>query len=434
MSEKPRILILTLSFGAGHISAAQAVAAEFEKQIPTADVRTIDTLKNCSLCFRAFYVWTYWAMIRRAPRLWNKFFAARVERRDEQTAPVWMWRRGCRKVFEEINTFQPQIIVAAEVGACEIAVIARREKLTNAEIVNVITDFEAEPIWVKPEISAFAVASEKVKKQLENWGANAEKIAVCGIPLNASFSEIHDVNKTKSHFDLDSRPIVLLMGGGMGPTRMDEVAARLLEKGADLQIVALPAKDAKAKAALNKLQNSPTVSLRVINWMNSIAGLMQAADILATKPGGLTLSEAAACGVPLVLFDSIPGPEVQNAQWFVGQGAGIQTNGSDETASEILRLLKNQSERARMSENVKMLAQIGASEKIVGLVTDALERSPILKNNSPPSKRFSAYRKMFLASRQAEARKAKLIWKQAEIKSGESEKNFKITGLRTEIK
>ena len=187
-------------------------------------------------------------MIRRAPRLWNKFFAARVERRDEQTAPIWMWQRGCRKVFEEIKTFQPQIIVAAEVGACEIAVIARREKFTKAEIINVITDFEAEPIWVKPEVSAFAVANEKVKKQLENWGANAEKIAVCGIPLNASFSEIHNINKTKSHFDLDNRPIVLLMGGGMGPTRMDEVAARLLEMGADLQIVALPAKDAKAQS------------------------------------------------------------------------------------------------------------------------------------------------------------------------------------------
>ena len=132
MNEKPRILVLTLSFGAGHISAAQSVASEFQKQIPECEVRLIDALENCSLAFKAFYVWTYWAMIRYAPRVWEKFFNSRIERDDKQTAPVWIWKKGCRKVFDEIRSFQPHLIVAAEVGASEIAVIARRENITNA--------------------------------------------------------------------------------------------------------------------------------------------------------------------------------------------------------------------------------------------------------------------------------------------------------------
>ncbi len=406
MSEQPRILILTLSFGAGHISAAQAVVADLQRQIPGADLRIIDALENCSLLFRAFYVWTYWAMIRYAPRIWNKFFHARLERGDEQTAPVRVWKSGCRKVFAEIENFQPDAIIACEVGASEIAVIARRSNLTNAAIVNVITDYEAEPIWVKPEISAYTVAAETVKKQLESWGAKSESIEVCGIPLDASFSETHDVNKTKARFDLDARPSVLLMGGGMGPTRMDEVAARLLEKGENLNIVALPGKDKRAKAALEKLQNTKTVSLRVINWTNEVAALMRAADILATKPGGVTLSEAAACGVPMVLFDAIPGPETANAARFAVAEAAVNAHGSDQTVSEILRLLGDRESLNRMAANVRKLARTDAANVIAKLVKEIIERSPERENVWQKSERMANYRKAFLLWREAEEKTA----------------------------
>ena len=373
MNAKPRILVLTLSFGAGHVSAAQSIVAELNKQLPECEVRLTDALENCSLPFRAFYVWTYWAMIRYAPRVWEKFFNSRVKRGDEQTAPVWIWKKSCKKVFDEIRKFQPDLIIAAEVGASEIAVIARREKLTNAAIVNVITDYEAEPIWVKPEISAYAVATESVKKQLQNWGANAEKIEVCGIPLNENFSRRHDADETRKRFNLDARPIVLLMGGGMGPTRMAEVAAHLLQIGKDLQIVALPAKDESAKAALGKLQSSESVSLHVIGWTNSIAELMQTARILATKPGGVTLSEAAACGVPLVLFDRIPGPEDANTARFVEAGAAISTENPQETAEEIVRLLNDDEKLRAMSSNCRKLARPDAVQRIVELARKKID-------------------------------------------------------------
>ena len=398
MNAKPRITVLTLSFGAGHVSAAQSVASEFQKQIPECEVRLIDALENCSLAFKAFYVWTYWAMIRYAPRVWEKFFNSRIERDDKQTAPVWIWKKGCRKVFDEIRNFQPDLIVAAEVGASEIAVIARRENLTNAPIVNVITDYEAEPIWVKPEISAYAVATESVEKQLENWGANAEKIEVCGIPLNESFARKHDANETRKQFNLDARPIVLLMGGGMGPTRMAEVAAHLLQSGKDLQIVALPAKDKKAQAALGKLQNSLTVSLHVIGWTNAVAELMQTAQILATKPGGVTLSEAVACALPLVLFDRIPGPEDANTARFVEAGAALSTENPQETAEEIVRLLRDDEKLRAMAFNCRKLARPNSVKRIVELARKTINL-PLVKNHA--AEIFKPFRKFSITGAQS---------------------------------
>lgn len=433
MRNAPRILILTLSFGAGHVSAARNVIGEFQKQIPEADLRLLDALESCSLPFRAFYVWTYWAMIRYAPRVWERIFAARVRRRDEQTAPVWMWRKGCRKVFDEIRKFQPDLIVAAEVGACEIAVIARRENLTNASIVSVITDFEAEPIWVKSEVSAFAVAIEEVKKQLENWGAGAEKIKVCGIPLSASFAEKHDANKIKTQFDLDERPTVLLMGGGMGPTRMDEVAAHLLENGKDLHIVALPAKDEKAKAALEKLQSTETVSLRVVGWTSLIAELMQTAKILATKPGGLTLSEAAVCGLPLVLFDQIPGPEEANAARFIEAGAAVLTKDSRETAFEILRLLREGEKLQAMSANCRALARPNAAREIVELALRKMNLSNGENEIRFPPKKLSVSRRAIAVWQKLKRQENFFNFLPFESKRKKSVENFKQSSPEVKI-
>src|SRR5947209_17793261 len=133
-----RVLVLTLSFGSGHVRAARALAEELSRQQPRAEVRVLDALEGCRLAFRAGYVWPYWAMVRYAPALWERFFAARSARMDEQTAPAWAFRRGCPQVFEEIGRFAPDIIVAAEVAACEMAAIARREGLTSARVVSVI--------------------------------------------------------------------------------------------------------------------------------------------------------------------------------------------------------------------------------------------------------------------------------------------------------
>ena len=75
-----RILVLTLSFGSGHLRAASAIAHELSEQVPGTEVYVLDALENCRWPFRALYVWPYWMMVRYAPRLWKKLFEARRSR------------------------------------------------------------------------------------------------------------------------------------------------------------------------------------------------------------------------------------------------------------------------------------------------------------------------------------------------------------------
>ena len=126
MEKLPRILILTLSFGSGHEQAARAVARELQRQSPEADVRVVDALADSLLLFRAGYVWPYWAMVRHVPALWKLIFARRKTKMAQHTAPGWAFRWGCPPVFKAISEFRPDTIIAAEVAACEMAVMAKR--------------------------------------------------------------------------------------------------------------------------------------------------------------------------------------------------------------------------------------------------------------------------------------------------------------------
>ncbi len=359
-----RIMVITLSFGSGHVTAARAVASAMSGESADCEIRVVDALEDCRLFFRMFYVWPYWAMIRFAPGLWKRFFTRRVSQQKAGTAPVWAWTLGCGSLFREIESFVPDMIVCCEVGACEIGVIARRKGLTNAALLNVITDFEAEPIWVQQEVSAYAVASDPVARQLREWGAPAESINVVGIPLNEKFRANTDIEEARTSLGLDGRSVVLLMGGGMGPTSMDLVAKGLLATGEGIQIVALPGKDERARRNLNELKSNGDTSLRVLDWTDDIAALMRMSDVLVTKPGGVTLAEAAVCGLPMVFFDAIPGPEETNARQFVDAGAARLTLSTGETVSAVTDLLRDKTTLNRMAENVSALARPNAAEQI----------------------------------------------------------------------
>src|SRR5947209_20596843 len=116
-----KVLVLTLSFGSGHVRAAEVVARELAQQAPGAEVRVVDALADCRALFRAGYVWPYWAMVRYAPTLWARFFNARAARMTEQTAPVRAFRYARPQLFKTIAELAPELIVAPEVAACELA-------------------------------------------------------------------------------------------------------------------------------------------------------------------------------------------------------------------------------------------------------------------------------------------------------------------------
>jgi processive 1,2-diacylglycerol beta-glucosyltransferase len=277
-------------------------------------------------------------------------------------------------VFRVIVEFAPDVIVAAEVAASEIAVLARRRGLTSAPIVNVVTDHHAEPAWVKREVFAYAVASEAVRDQLREWGARPEGVTVTGIPTAAEFRASSDAASTRLRYHIaHDVPLVVLMGGGMGPTRMDAIADALCASRRPLHVLAVAGRDRRAFATLSRLAHRYPDTLTVRAWIDDVGDVMKAASVLVTKPGGITTAEAAVCGVPMVMFDPIPGPEEHNASRVERTGAGILIRGTQDALAAIEGLLDDPSARAAMSARSAVSGTPAAADMVARLVGEAYD-------------------------------------------------------------
>jgi processive 1,2-diacylglycerol beta-glucosyltransferase len=408
-SRPRRVLILTASFGSGHVRAAHAVAEAIACQAPAADVRVVDILAEAWWFFRVLYVWPYWVMLRVRPSWWKSLYTKRQRRKNPRTAPGWLFRLGCSRVFASLAAFDPDVIVAAEVAAGEIASIARRRGLTFAPIVSVITDHHGEPTWVSPFVDRYAVADEAVAAQLEAWGVPPDRIDVCGIPTAATFQTTTDRTAVRRRYTVPAnRPLVLVMGGGMGPTRMDEIVRDLCAAGEPMHIVAVAGRDHRMRRRLDAIpesacgrdrarQPSPSygwsavalaeaetregaargggapralrnvVTVRVLGWTDDVSALMKTATVVVTKPGGVTTAEAAVCGRPVVFLKGIPGPEEHNAAWAVRSGGCLAPQGRRATTVAILQILRDEGLRASMIANARHRARPAAATAIAEL-------------------------------------------------------------------
>lgn len=371
-----RIFILTLSVGTGHIRAAEVLQRALYDCIDPVEVHLLDALKVAHSWFLMFYVRSYWWLLRSAPSLWRWLFERRQRKLHRATAPRWVFRHGCKKVLEQLKTFAPHLVIANEIGAVEIAALGKREGWFHAPILAVQTDFQTEPPWVQAEVDAYCVGSEEARSQLVNWGTSPNRILVCGIPIDPVFSLPQDRRELRQALGLDARrPVVLVMGGGMGPAPLDAIVSRLELCRFPLQVLVVAGHDRGIKRTLEQLRGKVTLDLHVFGWTDTIPQLMAVADILITKPGGLTAAEALSAGLPMIVTHPIPGPEERHVQYLVQQGVAVEAETPEEIPQAVTKLLSKPESLAEMSRRQKDLARPDSAHAIAQVAQALLEKS-----------------------------------------------------------
>ncbi|MGD0456977.1 MAG: glycosyltransferase [Terriglobia bacterium] len=383
-----RIFILTLSVGAGHVRAAEVVQRALYDCIDPVEVRLLDALKVARSWFLTLYVRPYWWLLRRAPGLWRWLFERRQKKLHSATAPRWVFRHGCREVLEQLKAYAPHLVIANEIGALEIAALGKREGWFYAPILAVQTDFQAEPPWVQPEVDVYCVASEEARSQLVHWGISPNRILVCGIPVDPVFGIPFDKTELLRALRLDGqRPIVLVMGGGMGPAPLDAIVESLELCGFPLQVLAVAGHNRTLRQALELLRRKVTLDLRVFGWVDTIPELMAVADLLITKPGGLTTAEALSAGLPMIVTHPIPGPEQRHVRYLEQQGVAVQAKTLEEIPQLVTRMLSKPENPAEMSRRQRDLSRPDAAHAIAQVGRALLEKSTYIDLLATPPSR-----------------------------------------------
>ena len=175
----------------------------------------------------------------------------------------------------------------------------------------------------------------------------------------------------------DDMPTLLVVGGGFGMGPVAEILAQLDKTEGHFQTLVVAGRNEELRQELAvKDFVHPT---RVIGFATNMHELMTVADLIITKPGGLTTSEALALGRPILILNPIPGQEAANSDFLLERGAAAKVNRAEDIPFKLQQML-NSKKLVEMGRAAKALGQPDAAEQICQQV---LER---FKKQSPKSK------------------------------------------------
>jgi processive 1,2-diacylglycerol beta-glucosyltransferase len=360
-----KILVLYASAGSGHKKAAEGILAALkargEKQVEIFDI--IDFMPFLAKkMYREGYILT----ISRMTRLWGILYYL------SDTPWLKLINVNLRKFINAITCFslirylvkqRPDVIVSTQFLASELVSYAKEKAGLKSKLITVVTDFGVHNFWITSKTDIYCCASESTKKILIEKGIPDREIKITGIPLDEKFTKPMDRNALLSEFGLKKDLMtVLIATGGIGVGPIEEIVSLLQS---DFQVLVVCGNN---KKLYQNLEQKKYPNVRLFGFVDYMQKLMKVADVLATKAGGLSVTEGLAMGLPLVFFYLIPGQEMINAQTLDSLGAGkIATKPSD-IRDFIMSLKKNPELLQKYRKQCLSLAKPHSTQEVISLV------------------------------------------------------------------
>ena len=393
-----RVLVLTSDTGGGHRSVSNALIAaagrhperdlelvDFDPFVPMSpDLLEEDAVDSLAPFDRL--VGLYSAVIIHAPWLWGWAFRASDNALGLRVFLALYGGRVRRRIETAIERLDADAVVSVHPLVNHVVARARaRLGRPRMPLTTVITDLvDVHRWWVTPEVDQYVVGSDIAAGRLLDLGIPPHKVNVLGIPIRAEFGATNVAARDmRRRLGLDEDlATILLMGGGAGAGRLPQTARAIAglagRRGVPrFQLVILTGRNRRARIDL-EAQRWP-VPTSIYGLMSNIVDFMTAADVVVTKPGSLTVSEALAVGRPLVLGRPLPGQEEGNVPYVVDAGAGLAYRSPAEAAEAVAYLLHDPAARWEMGQRAARLSRSRAAERTLDVIQSTLLRAEVAR-------------------------------------------------------
>ena len=361
-----KLLILSVSAGHGHVRAAQALEAAVAAMPPHQAVH-IDAMNFVAAGFRKVYTDWYIHLVNRAPEVWS-YLHARTDT-TPHTATSQRLRRGLERLsagalLREIRRERPDAVICTHFLPAELLMRERARGRITCPVWLQVTDYDLHNMWLVPGMAGYFAATEEVAFRLRARGIDSSLIHVTGIPVMPAFA---DAPLPVEGLDA-TRPVLLMVSGGAGVGDLASMVERVLGVASECQIVAVAGRNAATRAALDALASRHAGRVVPVGFTNEMHRLMASADLVVTKPGGLTISECMALGKPMLLISPIPGQEEHNASFLLEAGAAWLAYDAIGLELKIARLMSDRGKLAAMAAASHALGKPHAARDVLRLV------------------------------------------------------------------
>jgi processive 1,2-diacylglycerol beta-glucosyltransferase len=336
---KKRILLLSEGFGTGHTQAAHALSVSLRRLSPDVQTRVLELGAFLHPTLARIIFSAYRKTIVSNPQIYG--FVYRKHRKSlNGLTGLALHRIFYSQTLAVIKQLKPDTIVCTHPFPSAVVSRLKRAGL-SVPLCTVITDYAAHGLWISPEVNKYFVSTDEVKQHLLQSGVPDHRVEVTGIPVHPDFWKQHDKDELLLRFGLKRIPTILVMGGGWGLGQREDMLAHMVRWRDKLQFIFCLGNNEKALA---RLAGNPTFhhpNIHLFGYTREIDKLMDVADLLITKPGGVTCAEGMAKGLPMLFYTPIPGHEEENCHYFTRQGLGAQIQSLDTLDCWFARLLDN---------------------------------------------------------------------------------------------
>lgn len=305
-------LILTTSTGQGHNAAASAVSESLNAlgcETEIIDVLSIGK-RNISPNISSFYS----SLVNHAPLIFGALYGiGDAVSSNKRHSPIYYLNALYSDNLEKIlNESTPDVIVCTHIFGAQALTYLYSKNRTKIPCVAIMTDYTCSPFWEEIQAEKFVIPSPLLIDEFAKKGIPREKIVPLGIPVSSKFTYKTEKATARKKLNLPlNKTVFLCIGGSMGFGDIKKLCCELKKARPGSIIAAACGRNEKL---YNELRDNPSV--KAYNFSEDIGLLMDAADVVLTKPGGLTTTEAASKRVPLILTAPIPGCETKNAAFF----------------------------------------------------------------------------------------------------------------------
>ncbi len=371
-----KVLILGVSVGSGHMRAAEAVARALSRESSHLDVRIEDLLDHGDRLYRFVYRNTYLFLARRLPEVLDRLYdwTDRMPSWLSRILP-WMDRLVFRGFLSSLGQDSPDLILCTHFLPLEILSPLRRNDRLPAPLWGVVTDIHPHGIWIWPGVDEYIVCSPKARERIQGDTPDAA-VRDWGIPVLPEFSRGEKREDLLEKLQLPDRKTVLVLSGGEGVEDLPSLLESFRKGKTPVTLVAIAGKN---RSLLKRCRNwasaygSDTLGVKALEYVHNMHEWMAVADVIVSKPGGLTLFEALASGKPLALLPARGGQERINREWAIASGSAIGIIDPRETGAAVLSLCEDTARLEKMTANSTFAGRPDAACRLARAILQHLE-------------------------------------------------------------
>ncbi len=350
-----KVLFLSVPTGGGHHQAAKAMQTYF-KDRDDVECRVLDIAENVNGVLAEAMSKGYILATTVTPKLYGSiydFLDAKASNQGEFAgAASFISTTFRRKLYDYIKSYNPDVIVSTHLFATMTLNRISKRKPIKARLISIVTDFTVHPLWEQAKSEYFVTASELLSYQaLKKW-QTTENVLPLGIPISPKFQEKMSKNEAREALGISDKFTVLVMMGSMGyGTHTTDTLKQLDGLEEDFQVLVVCGNNDKLKKKVDRAKHKK--ELYSYGFVNNVDVLMDACDCIITKPGGLSISEALAKEVPILMLDPIPGQEDRNKEFLLNNGLAMSLSDTFSADEAVYELIHFPHKIEQMTENAR---------------------------------------------------------------------------------